>query len=351
MGGSGGPAVVPAPPRRATAAGWVTAATAEGGASAAPLAAEGGTAARIRAAGALAAGRVAVVSRGRPEGPPVSWLDSAFHRAMVEAVLVGAAAGLVGVQVVLRRLAFFAQAATHATFPGVVVAAILGINLYLGGAVTGVLVALAVLGLSRRRGHDFSAATGVALAAGFALGVALMSAQNGFTRDLSAYLVGSILTVTTADLRVAAAVAVVVGLALAALGKELVFAAFDAGGARAAGYPAGLLDLLVLLLVEAVVITAVPAVGTILALALLVAPAGAARMWTDRIATMTALAVALGVASAVGGLQISRSFDVAAGGAISLLAAGIFAASLLAAPRHGLLARPLTRLRRPSTTG
>jgi len=78
------------------------------------------------------------------------WLDSYLHRAIVEVVLVGAFAGVVGVQVVLRRLAFFTMAMTHATFPGVVLAAVLGFNIYLGGAAAGVVVALAVTAASRR---------------------------------------------------------------------------------------------------------------------------------------------------------------------------------------------------------
>ncbi|GAA3282677.1 metal ABC transporter permease [Dactylosporangium vinaceum] len=268
----------------------------------------------------------------------MQWLDVAFHRAMLEALLVGTVCGLIGVHVVLRRQAFFTMAMTHATFPGVVVAAVTGLNLYLGGAAAGVLAALAVTALSRRRGQDPSTATAVALAAGFALGAALLSAQNGFTRDLTAYLTGSILTVRTEDLLVAAAVTVTVALLLMLLHKELLFTAFDPAGSRAAGYRTGAMDLLVLVLIEAVVATAVPAVGTILTLALVVAPAGAARLWTDRLAPLTALAVAIAVTSAVGGLYISRWYDVAAGGAISLVAATFFVLSLTATttrrPRH-----------------
>jgi ABC-type Mn2+/Zn2+ transport system permease subunit len=261
---------------------------------------------------------------------------------IVEAVLVSCAAALVGVHVVLRRLAFFTMALTHATFPGVVLAALLGVSLYLGGALVGLLAALAVVGLSRRRGHDPSAATAVALACGFAFGVALQSAQNGFTKDLSAYLVGSILTVSGGDLLVAAAVLAGVALVLALGHRPLAYAAFDRVGARAAGFPVAALDLLMLVLIEAVVITALPAVGTILALALIVAPAAAARLWTDRLTTMTAVAVVLGTGSALGGLWLSRTCDIAAGGAISLLAAATFAFSLTV--------RRLTSSPRPGTT-
>jgi ABC-type Mn2+/Zn2+ transport system permease subunit len=269
----------------------------------------------------------------------VNWLDSYLHRAVVEVVLVGTLAGLVGVHVVLRRLAFFTMAMTHSTFPGVVVAAILGANLYLGGALAGLVVSVTVLMASRRHGQDPSTATGVVLATGFALGVALISSQSGFTRNLSAYLVGSVLTVDRRDLATAAVVTAAVAAVLLGLRKELLFLAFDHDGAQAAGFPVLALDLTVLIAIQAAVVVAMPAVGNILCVALIVAPAATARLWTDRVATMRAVAISVAVGSGLAGLAISQRFSVAAGGAISLLAAAAFAVSWLAAPRYGALAR------------
>jgi ABC-type Mn2+/Zn2+ transport system permease subunit len=269
--------------------------------------------------------------------------DDYARRALLEALLVGALCGLVGVHVVLRRLSFFTMAMTHATFPGVVLAALVGVDLLLGSGLFGVLVVLGVSWLSGRPRSDSAAAVGVVLSAGFALGVALLSAQSGFSRDLSAYLVGSIVTVQRADLVKTAVVLVVVAVVLAAFGKELVFGAFDRGGLVAAGYPAGRLDLLLLLLVEVTVVTSVPAVGTVQAVALVVAPAAAARLWCERIGTTTALAVLLGMASGVVGLAVSQAYEVAAGAAIVLAACGFFVLSVILAPLRRRRAGPALR--------
>jgi manganese/iron transport system permease protein len=258
--------------------------------------------------------------------------DGYARRALIEALLVGALCGLVGVHVVLRRLSFFTMAMTHATFPGVVLAALVGVDLLLGSGLFGVLVVLGVSWLTTRPRSDSAAAVGVVLSAGFALGVALLSAQAGFTRDLSAYLVGSIVTVQTSDLVKTALVLAAVALTLVLVGKELVFGAFDRGGMVAAGYPAGRLDLLLLLVVELTVVTSVPAVGTIQAVALIVAPAAAARLWCDRIGPTTVLAVVLGMASGVVGLAVSQAYEVAAGAAIVLAACGFFVLSVVVAP-------------------
>jgi manganese/iron transport system permease protein len=258
--------------------------------------------------------------------------DGYAQRALIEALLVGALCGLVGVHVVLRRLSFFTMAMTHATFPGVVLAALVGVDLLLGSGLFGVLVVLGVSWLSTRPRSDSAAAVGVVLSAGFALGVALLSAQAGFSRDLSAYLVGSIVTVQAGDLVKSALVLVAVGLTLALVGKELVFGAFDRGGLAAAGYPAGRLDLVLLLVVELTVVTSVPAVGTIQAVALIVAPAATARLWCDRIAPTTVLSVLLGMASGVLGLAVSQAYEVAAGAAIVLAACALFVLSVMVAP-------------------
>jgi ABC-type Mn2+/Zn2+ transport system permease subunit len=265
--------------------------------------------------------------------------DAYARRALVEVLLVGALCGVVGVHVVLRRLSFFTMSMTHATFPGIVLAALLGVNLYLGAGLFGVLLVLAVVWLWSRPGADESSVVGVVLSAGFALGVVLLSAQSGFTKDLSAYLVGSVLTVQPGDLVVTAAVGAAVLALLAALRKELVLGAFDSGGLRALGYPAALLDLVLLLAIEATVVSAVPAVGVILSVALIVAPAATARLWTDRLATMTAVAIGVGAGSGVAGLAISQQVRVSAGAAIVLVACACFALSWLGAPRYGMVSR------------
>lgn len=261
----------------------------------------------------------------------MSWWDDALHRATAEVVLAGALAGLVGVRIVLRRLSFFTMALTHATFPGVVAASIIGVDILIGGVVAGGVVALGVAALTRRRGQDASAATGVLISAGFALGAALVATQSGFSRDLSAFLVGSILTVGTQDLVTTAVALVLVAMVLAVAARPLLFIGFDRNGAEAAGTPIGRWDVVLLLTIEVAVVTMVPAVGTILAVSLIVAPAAAARLWSDRSAVITALAVAFAVGSGLIGLWISHRWNLAAGASISLTATAVLLISWLPA--------------------
>jgi manganese/iron transport system permease protein len=250
-----------------------------------------------------------------------------FRLALIEAVLVGVVAGAVGVHVLLRRLPFFVVAISHATFPGVVFGSLLGVSLFVGGAVVGIAVALLIVALGSIRQIDESSAIGIVLAGCFAVGVLVLSAQPGASRDLSAYLVGSIVTVTSADLVTTAVVGAVLLGVLVAFHKELVLGAFDPGGLTALGYRAGALDFAVLVVVTVALVVCVPAVGTLLAVALLTVPALTARQWTDRVGPMTFVAAGLGAGSAVLGLCLSAAFDIAAGGAIALAATALFALS------------------------
>jgi manganese/iron transport system permease protein len=265
--------------------------------------------------------------------------SSLMQRALLEAVIAGALAGAVGVHVVLRRLSFFTMALTHATFPGLVLAAILGVSLFFGTVAFGLAVVGLIALLGMRRDLDASTVTGVVLAGGFALGVVLLSAQPGFSKDLSAFLVGSILTVETKDVVTTAVAAVVVLLLIVLPHKELVLSAFDPGAAESLGYRLVALDLLVLVAIEITVVTSIQSMGTILSVAMIVAPAAAARFWSDHVVSTMVISAGIGATSGFVGLVASRQLDVAAGPSIALVLGAAFAMSLVIAPAHGLFSR------------
>lgn len=254
-----------------------------------------------------------------------------FRRALVEACLVGALCGVVGVHVLLRKLPFFTLALSHATLPGVVLASTLGLSLYAGGlaGAAALVLAVAVVGSARRL--DAATATGVALSGAFAGGVLLQSARPSASQELTAFLVGDVLTVSAGDLLVTAAVGVAVIAVLAALHKDLVFTVFDPTGAAAAGYPLARLELVVLAVIGLTVVTSIPAVGTILVVALLVTVPLAARQWFDRLGPAMALAALLGATAGALGVAASAQWDIAAGAAIVLAATALLALSLVGA--------------------
>lgn len=251
-----------------------------------------------------------------------------FEKALLAAVLIGALSGLVGTLVVLRRRTFFAQALTHATFPGAVAAAMLGISIPVGAALASVAIVgiMTVIGRTNRQGSQV--ASGIVLTAGFALGVLLQTLNPSLPVQVDSFLIGSILTVSTGDILLVAGVLVVATAAIVFLGKEILFSTFDRGGFRAAGYKEWPIELLVLALITATVVTAMPAVGAILAIALIAAPAAAARLVARTTTQIFVIAPLIGAASGVSGVLLSRTLGVAAGPAISLVAAAFFLIAL-----------------------
>lgn len=250
--------------------------------------------------------------------------SSLFQRALLEAVLVGALLGVVGVHVALRRMSFFVVALSHGTFPGVVVASLLGASLFAGGVAAAGLMIVAIVLVGKAREIDESGAIGIVLAGAFAIGVVLLSAQTGGSRDLSAFLVGQVLTVTSGDVVRTVVVGGVLLAVIAGLHKELVASAFDDTGVTALGYSALGLDVVAMAAVAVALVTAIPVVGTILAVSLLTVPALAARELTERSGALFGWAAGIGAASGAVGMAASAAFDISAGPSIALAAVGIY---------------------------
>lgn len=244
-----------------------------------------------------------------------------FERALIESVLAGALAGLVGTVVVLRRRAFFTTALTHATFPGAMVAAALGVSVVLGSAVFSILLVALMTVIARTRGQGGQVAAGVVLTFGFALGAIVQVANPSLPISVESFLVGSILTVGWGDIALTAAVLVVASIVLAFRGRHIVFATIDELGYRAAGYRAWVAEALSVTLIAATVVAIMPAIGAILAIALIVGPASAARLLVRSTTAVFVLAPIIGAVAAVVGVVLSRELAISAGGAISLVVA------------------------------
>jgi len=255
---------------------------------------------------------------------------------------VGFAAGVIGSLGVLRKRALAGDAAAHATLVGVAAAFLVtgrrDLPVLLLGALVAAVASLGVLVLIRRftRTRD-DAATAIVLGVSFGLGITLLS---GITArgipgggGLEQFLLGHTAALTAADAGLLAAVSAAAVL-LVWLGlKEAVLVAFDPDFAAALGWPVTVIDYALVTLVAVMVVVGLPAAGAVLVTALVVIPPVAARQWTDRAGTMLLLAGLIGLVSAVAGVAASAVVPrLATGPTIVLMAAAIFALSLLFAP-------------------
>lgn len=272
--------------------------------------------------------------------------DLAFlPKALVIAVISSIVCGIVGCYVVLRGMAFIGDAVAHAVFPGLAIAFVLQGSLVVGGAVAGIATAILVAVFSQNRRIKEDSIIGVFLVGSFALGIVIISFSPGYAGSLQQFLFGSITGIPDEDLVTVAVAGVLVLLAVFLLHKEFVAVTLDREMARAIGLPVFLLDIALYVLVTIAVVISIQTIGNILVLALLITPAAAARLLTDRLGIMMLLGPVLGGGSAFVGLYISWSWNLPVGGTIVLVATVVFLLSWFFAPRHGLVVKAIRRRR------
>lgn len=271
------------------------------------------------------------------------WDHAFMQHAFVAIVLVGIICGTIGAFVILRGLAFLGDALAHAIFPGVVISFILGADFLIGALIAAVIVSFLIGGVSQSGRLNNDTAIGVLFAGGFALGVAILSTQRSYTRDLNSFLFGSILSVTRQDLYLTAGIGVVVLATIYWFRRELTTIAFDRTFARASGLRLWAFDQLFLVLLALAIVVSLQTVGNILVLAMLVTPAATARLLTDRLVRMMIGASLIGSIAGLAGLYVSYYEGVPSGSAVVLVETLVFGLVFLLNPRTGVITSRILR--------
>lgn len=249
-------------------------------------------------------------------------------RALVGVTLIAVLAGILGTFIVLKSLALMGEAIAHASFGGLVLARILSLPAQAGALLFGLLTAAVVTYLSRSTHLKADSALVILLTGGFSLGLIGVS-LTGMTGDLTALLVGQILSVGVADLYWIVAAVVVTLLTMLFAYRHLVYVSFDPQGAEAAGLPVARLQMLLLSLMAFGIVITFQAAGVILVIALLVTPAATASLFTREIGAMIRLAVLFGISGSWVGLYLSYYLGLPSGATIVAFLCFQFALGLL----------------------
>jgi manganese/zinc/iron transport system permease protein len=287
-------------------------------------------------------------------------LGHTFRTVAVGAAAMGLISGVIGSFAVARGQSLMGDAVSHATLPGVVVAAMLvGVRepwvLIAGASATGLAAAGAISITARTTPVKFDSALALVLTAAFGLGLVLLVAQSrgdNAQAGLNNFLFGQAAAIVSVDLVTIAVTAVLVLAVVAWRWNEFRAICFDYEFAQVAGVAVRRLDLLLVLLLVVTIAAGLKVVGVVLMSAMLVAPAVAARQWSDRFAVVTALSAGFGVAGGVAGTFISILGPSLATGPLVVLSLGAFALlSIVGAPRHGVVAEYVRTRRRRSRFG
>jgi len=267
-----------------------------------------------------------------------------MRRALVACVALGLGSAPIGTLLVLRRMSLVGDAMAHALLPGAAIGfAVAGFSLVAmggGGFVAALLVALLAGWVShataQREDASFAAFYLIALAAGV-----MIISTRGTPVDLMHVLFGSILAVDDAALLLVAGVTSATLLALALLYRPLVVECVDPGFLRSVGGPAAAMHHGFLVLLVLNLVSGFQALGTLMAVGLMMLPATAARFWAQEVWSLAAVAALIAMAAGAGGLLLSYHLNLPSGPSIVLLAGIAYIASLLFGRRDSLLARQL----------
>jgi ABC-type Mn2+/Zn2+ transport system permease subunit len=249
-------------------------------------------------------------------------------RGILAALLVGVVCATVGTFIVLRGMAFFGDALAHAILPGVAIGYLVGEGarqpLFWWALFAAILASVGIGTISKGTKIREDTAIGVVFAGMFALGIALISTVRNYTVDLSHFLFGDVLGVSTGDLWLIVLFGGLIVLVVLLLYKEFLVLTFDPLLAVTLRLPARFLEYLLLILIAVAIVVSLQTVGVALMVAMLVTPAASASLLTRRLPIMIALAASIASTSGVIGLYVSYYAGVASGAAIVLTSTAIF---------------------------
>ncbi len=252
-----------------------------------------------------------------------------MQRGLAAAALVGIVCAMVGTYVVLRGMAFLGDALAHSILPGVAVGYLVQDGatsaLFWWALGTAVLTSVGIGAVSKGARLREDTTIGVLFAGMLALGIAIISTINNYTIDLTHFLFGNVLGVSSQDLWITGIMGGVVILTILALYKEFLVLSFDPTLAMTMRLPTRVLEYLLLILIAAAVVVSLQTVGVALTVAMLVTPAATAYLVTKRIQRMMGMAVLIAAVSGVIGLYLSYYWRIASGAAIVLTCTAFFA--------------------------
>jgi manganese/zinc/iron transport system permease protein len=273
--------------------------------------------------------------------------DYTIRNVALGAAILGVVGGVLGSFAILRRQGLFGDALAHATLPGVCLAFMLSgakapVVLLSGAALSAVLGALLILIIVNSTRIKQDAALGIVLSVFFGAGTVLLTytggSGSGDQSGLDRFIFGQAATIVWDDVVIMAILAALALLVVALLFKEFKLLSFDPAFAASLGFPVGMLNVLLTLLIVVAVIVGIQAVGVVLMAAMLIIPAASARQWTDGLGAMVVISGLFGAFSGVSGALISAAgANLPTGPLIVLCATVLLVLSLFLGRSQGFL--------------
>lgn len=270
-----------------------------------------------------------------------------FQRALIASVTIGISCGLIGTYIILRRMALIGDALAHAVLPGVVIGfMIAGKNqaaLFFGAVAAGIVTVLLISAVHRNTKIKEDTSIGIIFTGAFALGILLVSQLKQVHIDLSSYLFGDVLGVSSGDIVLSLVIMFIILICVVLFYKQLLITSFDPTMAAVIGISVTFIHYMLMMLLSMSIVAGLQSVGVILIIAMLITPPATAYLLSSDLKVILILSSVFGILSAVIGLYLSYYFNFASGASIVLTAVLFFVTAFLFSPSDGLVIKYFKR--------
>lgn len=247
-----------------------------------------------------------------------------FQNALFGSLLTCIACGIVGSYIVVRRLVFISGGITHASFGGLGLGFYLGVNPIASALFFSIASAFGVEWLSKKQGVREDSAIAAFWALGMALGIICIFLTPGYTPNISAYLFGNILTITTADIWFVGSFTLLITLFFLVYFKPILYTAFDYEFAKTQGIKVSLIEHLMMIAIAICIVATIRLIGIMLLMSLLTIPQMTANLFTHRFRNMIFYSIGIGIVGCFSGLVFSFFLNVPSGAAIIFIQVILF---------------------------
>lgn len=259
-----------------------------------------------------------------------------LQKALFTSVMVGVISGVIGSFIILRGMSLMGDAISHAILPGVAASFMLGINYFIGALIMGLLTSVSITFISQNSKLKSDTAIGIIFSAFLALGILMfMKAQTAISLD--SILFGNVLMVQDFDMVLTLGIGLVVIIVIVLFYKEFLITSFDPTIADTYGINTKVFHYLLMILLTLVTVASLQTVGVILVVAMLITPAATAFLLTQKLSRMILISASLGAFSAIIGLFLSNTYNLASGPVIVLVATLFFITAFIFAPKNGII--------------
>lgn len=247
-----------------------------------------------------------------------------FTNALIGGIFASIACGIIGTYIVIKRLVFISGGITHASLGGLGIGFYFGFNPILSAMVFSVLSAFGIEWLSGRKGVREDSAIASFWSFGMAIGIICIYLKAGFAPNLSEYLFGNILTITTTDIYAFATLSAVLAGIFFFFHREILYVAFDSDFAKTRNFPVKFIEYAMMFFIAVSIVLTIRLVGVVLLMSLLTMPQMTANLYTANFTKMIFLSIIFGLIGCISGLILSAFINVPSGAFIIFILIAIY---------------------------